>query len=179
MHILLHWKEQINVLAVIYFIYIYFCRLLLEWNHISAPCRWKWMKGGIKSNWISLILPGEPMEQTMWRHCEFRFMQTAAWGGYIFRTACTQKRNFLRNLSCTFQCSRWWSNLKPKDAALVFLCLLMWWSHLILIMFLLQKAWGDLINEGFQNVRSWNVSSYLLDYIICWYQFIKRVYQFL
>ena len=40
----------------------------LEWSHIYAVCHWGWMRDGIQSNQILLILPEEHMEQTMLRH---------------------------------------------------------------------------------------------------------------
>lgn len=81
-----------------------FCRLLQEWNHLSVPCLWEWMKAGIRSSLILLIWQEEHMEPIMWRLWEFRFMPIAVWEESISLTAYIRRKNSHQNSSCIFQC---------------------------------------------------------------------------
>lgn len=62
------------------------------------------MRDGIKSSLTWLISPRELMVLIMWRHCEYRSMQTVAWEGYTSLIACTLRRNSHLSLNCTFRC---------------------------------------------------------------------------
>ena len=46
----------------LFFLFFLCCRPWLKWSHIYGVCHWGWMRDGIQSNQILLILPEEHME---------------------------------------------------------------------------------------------------------------------
>lgn len=73
-----------------------------ESSRSFAQCQCDWTKDGIKSNSICLILQDERMEQIMWKHCVFKFMQIAGYGESISPIDYILKTSYHQSLSCFY-----------------------------------------------------------------------------
>lgn len=73
---------------------------LLEWSRLSVLCRWDWIRVGIKSSSIYLILHAGLMVVITSKLCEWLFMRTVVSAGYTFRTGFIVKRSCLLSLNC-------------------------------------------------------------------------------